>query len=81
MATQFMWHDLVGSLGVAAVLGAYLLLQTGRLSASRRTYSAVNGAGAALILVSLYYSFNLSAFLVEFFWLLISIYGFFKAAR
>jgi len=28
-----------------------------------------------LVVISLFYSFNLSAFLVEIFWLLISVYG------
>jgi hypothetical protein len=34
--------------------------------------------GALLVVVSLLYRFNLSAFLVEIFWLLISIYGLIK---
>jgi hypothetical protein len=39
------------------------------------TYSVTNAVGAALVLFSLYFEFNVSAFLVEFFWLLISIVG------
>jgi hypothetical protein len=31
--------------------------------------------GAGLVLISLFGEFNLSAFLVEFFWLIISLYG------
>ena len=36
------------------------------------------GALRLLVLISLIYSFNLSAFLVEAFWLLISLYGLIK---
>jgi len=39
------------------------------------TYSALNAAGAGLILISLYYAFNFPSFIVEFFWLLISLFG------
>ena len=60
---------------------AYLLLQMGRLDAADVRYSAGNGLGAALVLVSLGFEFNLSAFLVEAFWLVISIGGLVKARR
>ncbi len=71
-------HDLVGNLGVLCILSTYLLLQLGKLSAEHLGYSAVNGLGAALVLYSLTVNFNLSAFVIEFAWLLISIYGFFR---
>jgi len=35
--------------------------------------------GALLILISLYFSFNLASFIIEIAWLLISIFGLFKA--
>jgi hypothetical protein len=38
-------------------------------------YSSLNALGASLILISLFYNFNFSAFIVEFFWLLISLFG------
>jgi hypothetical protein len=40
----------------------------------------MNGIGALLVVVSLLYRFNLSAFLVESFWFVISIYGLLKFA-
>jgi hypothetical protein len=40
----------------------------------------MNGIGALLVVVSLLYRFNLSAFLVEAFWFLISVYGLIKFA-
>ena len=67
--------DLLGMIGVVLILATYMLLQLEKLSATSFLYSATNGLGASLILVSLIYDFNLSAFIIEAFWLLISIYG------
>ena len=75
------WHDLVGNLGVAAILLAYLGLQMDRLDSRSLAYSLVNGAGAALILVSLAHDFNLSAFIIEVVWLAISLLGVARWAR
>lgn len=54
---------------------AYLLLQVDKLSSSSITYLLLNAIGAVLVMVSLMFSFNLSAFLMEAFWLLISLFG------
>lgn len=69
------WHDYVGSLGVVFIVGCYLLMQLGILSGERILFAALNAVGAALVLISLYYKFNLSAFIVELFWLIISLLG------
>ena len=69
------WHDVIGNLGVLLILITYLLLQVGRLSAESLRYSVANGAGAALILISLAFDFNLSAFVMEAAWLVLSLYG------
>lgn len=71
----FTIFDILGTLGVAMIIVTYVLLQTGRLQSTQLSYSLLNAVGAALILISLYYSFNLSAFIVEAFWLIISVYG------
>ena len=75
------WHNLVGMVGVALILVSYLLLQTGRMRASEPRYSLANAAGAALVLISLMYEFNLSAAIIESFWLLISLLGLWRALR
>lgn len=72
-------YDILGILGVAFILSAYLALQLERLSPQSVLYSLLNAIGAALILLSLYFDFNLSAALIESAWLLISIFGLFKA--
>lgn len=77
---QYAWYDFAGNIGVALMVIAYLLLQAEKLRSSDVRYSLMNAAGALLVLISLVYSFNVSAFLVELFWLLISIYGLIKFA-
>ena len=47
----------------------------GRMDIRRPAYSATNAIGAILILVSLLHDFNLSSFVIEIAWLLISLYG------
>ncbi len=77
---QYAWYDFAGNIGVALMVLGYLLLQVEKLRSSDLSYSVMNGAGALLVVVSLLYRFNLSAFLVETFWFLISIYGLIKFA-
>lgn len=72
---DYSWHDLVGNFGVMLILISYLLLQLQRLNVTDYAYSIANSVGAACILVSLSIDFNLSAFVVEAAWLLISLYG------
>ena len=69
------YHDLVGATGVILIVGTYFLLQIGRIHNSSLMFSVSNAVGAALILFSLCFEFNVSAFLIEFFWLLTSIIG------
>jgi hypothetical protein len=72
---NYTWYDFVGNVGVSILLITYLLLQMNRLKSSDLIFSSLNGLGATLIIISLISEFNLSAFFIELFWLLISIYG------
>lgn len=69
------WFDLIGNLGVLLMVIAYLLLQLEKLSSAALSYLFLNAVGAVLVIISLMFRFNLSAFLMEAFWLLISLYG------
>jgi hypothetical protein len=60
---------------------AFLLLQLGRLSSNSVWYSILNAVGAGLIVFSLLFNFNLSAFIVELFWVAISLLGLFRVLR
>lgn len=79
--TGYSWADVVGIVGVAMIVLAYLGLTLGRLSGQSLAYSLANAVGAALILVSLWFDFNLSAFVIEAFWLLISVFGLIRGVR
>jgi len=74
----FAWYDIIGTIGVAVIVITYFLLQLGRVASGQLSYSLLNGVGAALILISLYYDFNLPSVVVEAFWLVISIFGIIK---
>ena len=60
---------------------AYLMLQLNKLSSDGLAYSLLNAIGASLIIVSLIYDFNLSALLMEVFWVLISFVGIYRYFR
>lgn len=77
----FAWYDILGTIGVAIIIVTYFLLQTGRLRSDQIAYSLLNAIGASLILVSLYFDFNLPSVVVEIFWLLISLFGIGKYLR
>ena len=69
------WYDVAGGLGVAMIVCAYLFLQLGRVTSDSLRYLLANALGAGLILISLSVEFNFSAFLIETFWLAISVFG------
>jgi hypothetical protein len=72
---DYSWFDLIGNIGVLLMVVAYLLLQLEKLSSSALSYLLLNTVGAILVIISLMFRFNLSAFFMEAFWLLISLYG------
>ena len=78
---QYAWYDFLGNIGVALMVLGYLLLQAEKIRSSDLSYSLMNGIGALLVVVSLFYRFNLSAFLVESFWFVISVYGLIKFGK
>ena len=73
--------DLIGNVGVVVLMIAYLMLQLNKLSSDGLAYSLLNAIGASLIIVSLIYDFNLSALLMEVFWVLISFVGIYRYFR
>jgi len=68
-------HNVIGNIGVVLIVGTYFMVQIGRMSAVQLPYISLNGLGALLILYSLWFDFNLSAFLIEIIWFLISLIG------
>jgi|KBSSwiStaDraftv2_1062776.scaffolds.fasta_scaffold150390_3 multidrug transporter EmrE-like cation transporter len=75
MKMNYSLIDFVGNVGVAMIVVTYLLLQLDKLRSSDLAYSVLNALGASLIVASLIVDFNLSALLMEVFWVLISFIG------
>ena len=71
-------HNIIGIIGVTLIVGCYLLLQIERISSKDLAYSAGNALGAGLVLVSLWFDFNLSAAIVEVFWVAVSVLGMYR---
>lgn len=67
--------DLVGNIGVLMLMFTYLALQLDKIKSRDLSYSVLNAVGASLIVASLIVNFNLSALLMEVFWVLISFVG------
>lgn len=76
---MYHWYDFVGNVGVFLIVATYLLLLLNRLDSNGIYYSLLNGVGASLVIVSLTFDFNLSAFIVEAFWVTISLIGVVRA--
>ena len=70
--------DFLGLIGVGIIVVTYLWLQLGKLRSDALAYSLLNAIGASLIVVSLLVDFNLSALLMEVFWVLISLVGVYR---
>ena len=73
--------DLIGNVGVVILIITFLMLQLNKLPSDGLAYSLLNAIGASLIVVSLLFDFNLSALLMEVFWVLISCVGIYRYFR
>jgi hypothetical protein len=78
---RYGFFDFVGNVGVVIMIVAYLLLQLNRLNSKAPAYSLLNAFGASLVVLSLSVNFNLSAFIMEVFWVLISLIGIYRFLR
>ncbi len=72
--------DALGVVGVGLILIAYAGATSGKLDARHAPALLLNLAGALLILVSLYFEFNLSAVLMEGAWAAVAIVGLVRLA-
>ena len=72
---EFGLYDVAGLIGSAIVIIAYFATQAGWFSANDPRFAWANLIGAALIIASLTMDWNLAAFVMEIFWILISVYG------
>lgn len=70
--------DYIGIIGVTILLIAYFQLSTNRISSQSMHYQLFNFIGASCILFSLMFNFNLSSFVIELAWIIISLIGIYK---
>ena len=75
------WYDWTGIAGTLMVLAAFYLLQAGRVSGTGLVYQLLNLFGAGGVLVSLWGKFNVSVFMLELAWMLVSLYGIVRSLR
>jgi membrane-bound ClpP family serine protease len=75
------YANVVGHVGVFCFLLAYFLLQRQKLTFDSLAYLGLNLAGSLLVMLSLLVDWNASAFVLEAFWAIISIYGIYCAVK
>ncbi|RXK12331.1 hypothetical protein CP965_10115 [Halarcobacter mediterraneus] len=68
-------YQFIGFAGMLFVVIAYFLLQTNKYTIHSLPYQVLNLFGAILLLISLFVHFNLGSFVIEVFWIAITIYG------
>lgn len=74
-------YSIIGLIGMIMIVIAYYLNLMGKLHTKQLSYSLVNLVGALLLLLSLCFHFNLGSFMIEIFWVLISLVGVIRASR
>jgi hypothetical protein len=72
-------YDVIGFAGVAVIVAAYFTNQQRWLSSEDWRFPFANLVGAALILISLFFEWNLPSVVIEIFWIAISLYGIAKS--
>ena len=70
--------QIIGFIGMLFVVYAYFLLQALKVEHSSLKFQTLNLIGAILLIISLLVHFNLGSFLIEVFWIIITIYGIMK---
>jgi len=73
--------DAIGILGVLLTLIAYFLLHINKIRPDKFYYPFLNTVGSGMILYSVVHAWNISAFVMEVCWLLISLSGVWKYYR
>jgi len=75
------YYNTVGLIGVVMMVVAFFLLQVGKATPHTPYYLWLNLIGALAVMISLFKYWNLSSFVIECFWAVISAYGLMKGRR
>ena len=73
--------ETIGVIGSIMLIIAFFLLQNRKVEGTSYAYLYLNLFGALFILLSLYYTPNRPAILIETFWVIISLYGIWKRKK
>ncbi len=73
--------QLIGFAGMLCIVYAYFLHQIKGVGHNSLRYQLLNLIGAILLTISLLVHFNLGSFLIEIFWIVITLYGMIKNKR
>ncbi len=71
-------YQIIGFVGMLFIVYAYLLLQIKKYTITSFSYQVLNLIGAILLLISLFVHFNLGSFIIEVFWIIITLFGMYK---
>ena len=71
-------YQIIGFIGMVFIVYAYFLLQIGTYDSKSLKFQYINLIGAILLLISLCVHFNLGSFIIEVFWIIITLYGIYK---
>ena len=67
--------QIIGFVGMLFIVYAYFLPQTHKAEHDSLGFQFLNLIGAILLIISLLVHFNLGSFLIEVFWIVITLYG------
>lgn len=81
MQYTYNFFDFVGNLGVFLLISSYFALTSGRVTSSGLLYPLTNLLAAIFLTMSLIDKPNLSSLIIEFFWIIISLYGLFQYTK
>lgn len=76
-----MLSHIIGVFGSLLIVLAYGLLEKGTLDRNSIRYYAINLSGAVFLTLSLIQNFNLGSFVIEIFWIGISIVGILRVLK
>lgn len=72
---------IIGFLGMLCVVAAFFAIERSYLTNNDIRYYLINLSGAILLIVSLLYHFNLGSFVIEVFWIIISVLGILRCRK
>jgi len=81
ITTQLDIFQWIGFLGMACVVYAYFLIQSAKVTKDDNIYQWLNLIGAILLIISLLVHFNLGSFMIEVFWIGITLYGMIQSRK